>query len=216
MRCKRYFYEYLVYEDGRVYSEKSKKFLNPDLITGYATVTMYNNGKKLREKVHRIVAKLFCDNSDGFNVVNHIDGNKLNNHYTNLEWCTQRHNNIHAIQTGLRDVSLSNSRRWLDDDFRNRVSSKISSTQLLRGCNSGSSNPRYRYQIFYNGKLLQRKELKDVLGISQSYTDELIRRASSGEIIKLFNDNGIVIKDIKKGQSTIETALECQSPNGME
>lgn len=107
-----------MYEDGRVYSEKSNKFLKPDLITGYATVTMHNNGKKLREKVHRIVAKLFCDNSGEFNVVNHIDGNKLNNHYTNLEWCTQRHNNIHAIQTGLRDVSLSNSRRWLDDDFR--------------------------------------------------------------------------------------------------
>lgn len=87
---------------------------------------------------------------------------------------------------------------------------------MLRGCNSGSSNPRYRYQIFYNSNLLQRRELKEVLGISQSYTDELICRASNGEIIKLFVDNNIVVKDIKKGQSTIETALECQSPNGME
>jgi uncharacterized HNH endonuclease L245 len=204
-----------VYEDGRVYSEKSKKFLKPDLITGYATVTMHNKGKKHREKVHRIVAKLFCDNSGGFNVVNHIDGNKLNNHYTNLEWCTQRHNNIHAIQNGLRNVSLSNSRRWLDDDFRGRVSSKISSTQLLRGCNSGSSNPRYRYQIFYSGDLLQRRDLKGVLGISQSYTDELIRRASNGEVIKLFIDNGIEVKDIKKGQSTIEKALDIES-SGIE
>ena len=132
----------------------------------------------------------------------------FNNHYTNLEWCTQRHNNIHAIQTGLRNVSLSNSMRWLDDGFRDRVSSKISSTQLLRGCNSGSSNPRYRYQIFYNGNLLQRRDLKEVLGISQSYTDGLIRRASNGEIIKLFVDNDIMVKDIKKGQSTIEKALD--------
>ena len=98
--------------------------------------------------------------------------------------------------------------RWLDDGFRDRVSSKISSTQLLRGCNSGSSNPRYRYQIFYNGNLLQRRDLKEVLGISQSYTDGLIRRASNGEIIKLFVDNDIMVKDIKKGQSTIEKALD--------
>lgn len=197
-----------MYEDGRVYSEKSNRFLKPDLNSGYAVVTLFNSGDKLRETVHRIVAKLFCDNSGGFDVVNHIDGNKLNNHYTNLEWCTQRHNNIHAIQTGLRNVSLSNSMRWLDDEFRDRVSSKISSTQKIRGCNSGSSNPRYRYQIFYGGNLLQRKELKEVLGVSQSYTDELIRRASEGEIIKLFVDNDIVVKDIKKGQSTIEKALD--------
>lgn len=197
-----------MYEDGRVYSEKSNRFLKPDLNSGYAVVTLFNSGDKLRETVHRIVAKLFCDNSGGFDVVNHIDGNKLNNHYTNLEWCTQRHNNIHAIQTGLRNVSLSNSMRWLDDEFRDRVSSKISSTQKVRGCNSGSSNPRYRYQIFYGGNLLQRKELKEVLGVSQSYTDELIRRASEGEIIKLFVDNDIVVKDIKKGQSTIEKALD--------
>lgn len=208
IRCKKYFHNYLVYEDGRVYSEKSNRFLKPDLNSGYAVVTLFNSGDKLRETVHRIVAKLFCDNSGGFDVVNHIDGNKLNNHYTNLEWCTQRHNNIHAIQTGLRNVSLSNSMRWLDDEFRDRVSSKISSTQKVRGCNSGSSNPRYRYQIFYGGNLLQRKELKEVLGVSQSYTDELIRRASEGEIIKLFVDNDIVVKDIKKGQSTIEKALD--------
>ena len=208
IRCKKYFHNYLVYEDGRVYSEKSNRFLKPDLNSGYAVVTLFNSGDKLRETVHRIVAKLFCDNSGGFDVVNHIDGNKLNNHYTNLEWCTQRHNNIHAIQTGLRNVSLSNSMRWLDDEFRDRVSSKISSTQKVRGCNSGSSNPRYRYQIFYGGNLLQRKELKEVLGVSQSYTDELIHRASEGEIIKLFVDNDIVVKDIKKGQSTIEKALD--------
>ena len=63
-----------MYEDGRVYSEKSNRFLKPDLNSGYAVVTLFNSGDKLRETVHRIVAKLFCDNSGGFDVVNHIDG----------------------------------------------------------------------------------------------------------------------------------------------
>ena len=33
--------------------------------------------------------------------VNHIDGNKKNNNLSNLEWCTQSENQIHAFKHGL-------------------------------------------------------------------------------------------------------------------
>ena len=33
--------------------------------------------------------------------MNHIDGNKINNHIENLEWCTHSQNNIHAYKNGL-------------------------------------------------------------------------------------------------------------------
>lgn len=47
--------------------------------------------------VHQAVAAMFVPNPkpDVYTVVNHIDGNKMNNHYTNLEWCTQRQNVWH-------------------------------------------------------------------------------------------------------------------------
>ena len=52
---------------------------------------------------HRVVAEAWCDGkSEQAPHVNHIDGDKLNNHPSNLEWCSAAENNAHARQTGLR------------------------------------------------------------------------------------------------------------------
>lgn len=53
-------------------------------------------------KVHRVVALAWLGiPPKGKNQINHIDGNPLNNHYTNLEWCNSSHNIKHAYQTEL-------------------------------------------------------------------------------------------------------------------
>lgn len=63
----------------------------------------YENGerKKKRVYVHRLVAIAFIPRIKGKNDINHKDGNKLNNHITNLEWCTPRENTLHAIKNNL-------------------------------------------------------------------------------------------------------------------
>jgi len=85
------------------------KILLPDMSKGYPRVVLGRGGNRKRVLVHRLVAEAFIPNQFGKPVVNHKDGNRSNNCVSNLEWCTQRENAIHAHRTGLQVVSSGES-----------------------------------------------------------------------------------------------------------
>lgn len=69
---------------------------------GYPCVTIkYIDGHQKVVPTHRLVAIAFLPNPENKPQINHIDGNKQNNHISNLEWCTASENLKHAFQTGL-------------------------------------------------------------------------------------------------------------------
>jgi len=81
------------------YIKKQKLLIQYKDGRGYLHVKLYNGfGKPKSITVHRIVATTFLDNPNGYIEVNHIDGNKLNNHKDNLEWCTRSYNIEHAYR----------------------------------------------------------------------------------------------------------------------
>lgn len=87
-----------VYLFKRGFLEKLTGFIN----FGYHLVGITDDfGVRRNVRVHRLVALAFIDNPLNKPYVNHIDGNKLNNHYTNLEWCTDSENMHHAFDNGL-------------------------------------------------------------------------------------------------------------------
>ena len=53
----------------------------------------------LNTSVHRMVAEVYCDGYFEGAHVDHIDCNKSNNHYTNLQWCTKEYNNTKGNKT---------------------------------------------------------------------------------------------------------------------
>lgn len=68
---------------------------------GYKTICLRKDNKCFKFMVHRLVAAAFIPNSENKPCVNHIDGVKYNNSFSNLEWCTIAENNQHAFDTGL-------------------------------------------------------------------------------------------------------------------
>ena len=89
---------------GRVYSTFNKSYLTQrNSEWGYPTVHLAYGNNKGNAVVHRLVAQTFIPNPDNKPCVNHKDGNKENNHVSNLEWVTHKENTAHAIATGLFD-----------------------------------------------------------------------------------------------------------------
>lgn len=76
--------------------------LNISLNNNYYRVGLSKNNVPKYIKLHRVIAIAFIPNPDNLPCINHIDGDKLNNNIDNLEWCTYRHNQLHAYRTGLR------------------------------------------------------------------------------------------------------------------
>ncbi len=107
---------YFVSEDGGIF--RDGKELSTSLTNkGYKDACMYLNSKRKHLSIHRAVAILYVPNPDNKPQVNHIDGNKLNNHYSNLEWVSNRENKDHALENGLyaKGTDMPNSVLTEDD-----------------------------------------------------------------------------------------------------
>lgn len=91
---------YIISNLGMVKSLKygKERILKPELCKGYYRVTFSKSNIQKRFLVHRIVCFYFKDKIQGKNFVNHEDGNKLNNNYTNLSWCTSSENEMHSYR----------------------------------------------------------------------------------------------------------------------
>jgi len=87
------FEDYLIAEDGTIWSSISEAKLRPGINTnGYPMVHISDGKKKHAKLVHRLVAETYIPNPDNLPCVLHKDDDKLNPHKDNLMWGTQADN----------------------------------------------------------------------------------------------------------------------------
>jgi len=100
------FSRYFITENGVIFSKIRNRVLKGNInADGYFQCHIIDdNGISLVRRVHRLVALTYIPNPNNYPVINHKDGNKLNNHYSNLEWCTPEFNSGHAAKMGLYDI----------------------------------------------------------------------------------------------------------------
>lgn len=88
---------------------------------GYFVYKLSKNSKSKTKSLHRLLAESFIPNENNEKVVNHKDGNPLNNNLYNLEWCSYSYNSLH----GYTNNGRINSRRKLTEETVLKIRSRL-------------------------------------------------------------------------------------------
>ena len=151
------FSKYMINRDGVLYSKVYKKRLSPFNTSGYYSIILKDdNGVERNRRVHHLVIMtyrhddylkmkeshgLYNPSDEGYLVVNHIDGNKLNNCIDNLEVISQKENYKHAIDTGLK-LTKPVVIKWVDTGEEKEFIS-MQSASLALGLNHKTLSQRF-------------------------------------------------------------------------
>lgn len=119
---------------GMEFTGEFKLIVEPERKLAY---TLNNRGyysvgiHRKTHMVHRLVAQAFIPNPEQKPCVNHLDGNKLNNHVNNLEWCTIKENNLHARLTGLHKQSVGHKIKYQSDKSKEKALANLKDKSKL-------------------------------------------------------------------------------------
>ena len=144
--------EYQVSNTGKVRSLKTDKILKQSLSSNYWGVTLSKNGITKGKRVHQLMAMAFLNHKpNGYNlVVDHIDGDKLNNNLSNLHIITHRQN-----ISKRKDANKYTGVCW-----HKRKKKFVASIQLNKKLyHLGEFNNEYDAHLAYQSKLKEYAEM---------------------------------------------------------
>ena len=144
------FDNYLIYEDGSVYSKKRKKVLKPaNTGNGYLQVQLCKDGTVKMCLVHRLVGLTYIPNPHNYEQIDHIDRDRCNNHLYNLRWVNYSMNN---------------------QNTEVRKNNKLGTKNISKSTNIG-----YMFQKIVNGKNHRKwfKTLEEAIKYKEEYLANL-------------------------------------------
>ena len=143
------FPNYMISSCGRVMNITTFKVLKPWLCKDYLFVNLYSNAEVSTKTIHRLVAKAFILNLTDLPCVDHQDRNCLNNHLSNLRWCTQKENQ------------------------RNRSKNK-NATSVYKGVCFNKSKKKWCASIRHNAQLIHLGSFSDESEAGRAYDRKAI------------------------------------------
>lgn len=88
---------------------QKKKHVKNGYTAFYLGYALRKDNKYYNKLIHRLVAEAFIPNDNNYSIINHIDCNTQNNHVSNLEWCSYKHNNLHSDRINKSRQSFLNN-----------------------------------------------------------------------------------------------------------
>lgn len=124
---------YKITKCGKVFSLYYNRFVSTSLSSrGYISVKLSRNGKSIHTSIHRLIALAFIGIPENEKmVVNHKNGDKLDNSIENLEWCTIQENVLHYYKYLQKFSKGNESAVGLSNGIPPRVQSNSNKKNIL-------------------------------------------------------------------------------------
>lgn len=162
------FSNYLISTTGRVWSKHKNRVMAQFVQnSGYMQIQIVSDsGRQTRFLVHRLVALTWISNPLQKKYVNHIDGNKLNNDVSNLEWCTNSENIKHARLSGLNPYNLPT--------LNKKLKGKKKSASIYFGVAFDKSRNKWISGVTYQGKIHKQRRFSTEFEAAKHYDQTVI------------------------------------------
>jgi hypothetical protein len=176
---------------------------------GYIVVDIFENNKRTKYYLHRLLAIHFIPNPENKREINHKDGNKLNNSFDNIEWVTPSENRLHAYSTELTKGTPRKTSNAELQIILNKFLAGITITQLAKEAKVGLSRlsihlKQYAISIGYENEyiaaLTYQKKLRNITTKRKTYKVDMCNK-NTQEFIKNFSSLQEAAKFLGKATS---------------
>ena len=126
--------DYEISNYGRLRRTGQRKFLKGSVKEGYVRISIRTKDGDQSKFVHRLVAEAFIPNPQNKEIVDHIDGNRANNHVSNLRWVTaeENSNNIHRLKLLSEQAEKRKTDKLINDSLKAIFDTGLSKLDLIQ------------------------------------------------------------------------------------